>query len=143
MPAVDRMRPQFNEKGITLVSDVPDDMPSVRADADRTAQVLTNLLGNALQYTASGGEVRVSLYREYDHLCCSVSDTGTGLDPDDIEHIFERFYRVDKSRSRSSGGSGIGLTVAKYLVEAQSGSICATSEGIGKGSEFSFTLPLA
>lgn len=142
-PVVDRMHPQFNEKGIELISDVPDDLPSVRADADRTAQVLTNLLGNALQYTPSGGEVRVKLYQEHHHLRCSVTDTGIGLAPQDIEHIFERFYRVDKSRSRSSGGSGIGLTVARHLVEAQGGSIHTTSEGIGKGSAFSFTLPLA
>lgn len=142
-PVVDRMRPPFNEKGITLITDVSDNLPFVRADADRTAQVLTNLLGNALQYTASGGEISLKVSQEYDHLRFSITDSGIGLAPHDIEHIFKRFYRVDKSRSRSSGGSGIGLTVAKHLVEVQGGSIGVTSEGIGKGSEFSFTLPLA
>ncbi|MBZ0297167.1 MAG: HAMP domain-containing protein [Anaerolineae bacterium] len=142
MPVVDRMRPQFNEKNITLISDIPDNLPPVRADSDRTAQILTNLLGNALQYTASGGEVGVTASREPDHLRFSVSDTGVGLAPGELEHIFERFYRVDKSRSRSRGGSGIGLTVAKHLVEAQSGSIYAVSDGLGKGSQFNFTLPL-
>ena len=143
MPVVDRMRPQFQEKDIALIPDVSDDLPPMRADADRTAQILTNLLGNALQYTASGGEVRVTAAREYNCLRFSVADTGIGLAPGEPEHIFERFYRVDRSRSRRSGGSGIGLTVAKHLVEAQGGSIYAVSEGIGKGSEFSFTLPLA
>lgn len=143
MPVVERMRPQFDEKDIALIYDVSDDLPSVRADVDRTAQILTNLLGNALQYTASGGEVRVTAAREHNGLRFSVSDTGIGLAPGELDHIFERFYRVDRSRSRSSGGSGIGLTVAKHLVEAQGGSICAVSEGIGKGSQFSFTLPLA
>jgi histidine kinase len=143
MPVVDRMRLQFIEKHIALISDIPDDLPPIHADADRTTQVLTNLLGNALQYTASDGEVRVTAVREHDCLRFTVSDTGIGLAPDELEHIFERFYRVDRSRSRSSGGSGIGLTVAKHLVEAQGGSICAVSEGIGKGSQFSFTLPLA
>jgi histidine kinase len=143
MPIVDRMRPQFNEKNITLIADMPDNLAPVRADSDRTAQVMTNLLGNALQYTTSGGEVRVTVTREHHHLRFSVADTGVGLAPSDLKHIFERFYRVDKSRSRSSGGSGIGLTVAKHLVEAQGGTIEAVSEGIGKGSQFSFTLPLA
>lgn len=142
-PVVDRMRPQFDEKGIMLISDVPSDLPLVRADADRTAQVLTNLLGNALQYTAAGGTVCLNVAHDHDYLRFSVTDTGIGLIPHDLEHIFERFYRADKSRSRSSGGSGIGLTIAKHLVEAQGGTIRATSEGTGKGSEFSFTLPLA
>lgn len=142
-PVVDRMRPQFYEKDITLTVAVSDDLPAVRADPDRIAQVLTNLLGNALQYSAFGGEVHVRVSREQDTLRFVVTDTGIGIAPHDLDHIFERFYRVDKSRSRSSGGSGIGLTVAKHLVEVQDGSMRATSEGIGKGSEFSFTLPLA
>jgi histidine kinase len=143
MSVIDGMRPQFSEKNIRLIPEVAAQLPLVRADADRTAQVLTNLLGNALQYTAAGGEVRVSVVREHDHLNFAVTDNGIGLAPHDLDHIFERFYRVDKSRSRSSGGSGVGLTVAKHLVEAQGGTICATSAGIGKGSQFRFTLPLA
>lgn len=142
-PVVNRMLPQFNEKGITLTADVSDDLPAVRTDADRTAQILTNLLGNALQYSPSGGAVHIKVSREQDYIRFLVTDTGIGIAPHDLDHIFERFYRVDKSRSRSSGGSGVGLTVAKHLVEAQGGSMGATSEGIGKGSEFSFTLPLA
>jgi histidine kinase len=142
-PVVERMRPQFNEKTIRLIVEIPADLSPICADVDRTAQVLTNLLGNALQFTSSGGEVRVTAAKEHNYLRFSVFDSGIGLAPADFERIFERFYRVDKSRSRSRGGSGIGLTVAKHLVEAQGGSIYALSDGLGKGSQFSFTLPLA
>lgn len=138
----EQMRPQFIEKNISLIVDVSADLPVVRADTDRTAQILTNLLGNALQYTESGGTVEVKAERDGNHIRTTVIDTGVGLDRKDLEHIFQRFYRVDKSRSRSSGGSGIGLTVAKHLVDVQGGQISAMSEGVGEGSQFSFTLPL-
>lgn len=137
-----QMRPQFVEKTISLVVDVPETLPTVKADSDRTAQILTNLLGNALQYTESGGSVEVSAEHDGNYILTTVIDTGIGLADNDREQIFQRFYRVDKSRSRRSGGSGIGLTVAKHLVEAQGGEISVYSEGIGKGSRFSFTLPI-
>lgn len=143
MPVVNRMRPQFAEKAITLMTEIPADLPPVRADYDRTAQVLTNLLGNALQYTPAGGDVRVTVAQTGEMVRFAVSDTGAGLAPDDLDHIFQRFYRVDKSRARKSGGSGIGLTIARHLVEAQGGQLDAASEGLGKGSTFQFTLPLA
>lgn len=141
-PVLEKMRPQFREKGITLKAVVPDDLPPIRADVDRASQVLTNLLGNALQYT-SEGSVSLEMARRGNQLCFTIYDTGIGLDEKDLERIFQRFYRVDKSRSRTSGGSGIGLTIAKQLVEAQGGTIRAESAGSGKGSQFSFTLPLA
>lgn len=137
-----QIRPQFVEKNIVLVVDVAAGLPTVKADSDRTAQILTNLLGNALQYTESGGTVEVRAEHEGDYIRTTVIDSGIGLADKDREQIFQRFYRVDKSRSRSSGGSGIGLTVAKHLVEAQGGQISVTSAGIGKGSRFSFTLPI-
>jgi signal transduction histidine kinase len=143
LPVIEKMRPQFREKGIALDTRFPDELPLVRADVDRTAQVLTNLLGNALQYTGEGGNVTLEVSRKENVLTFSVCDTGAGLNSNDLERIFQRFYRVDKSRSRSSGGSGIGLTIAKQLVEAQGGTIHAESAGPGKGSQFSFTLPLA
>lgn len=138
---VERIRPQFNEKGIMLYGDVSPHLPQVRADQDRTAQVLTNLIGNALQYTDSGGEVRITARYDRGFVRFSVTDTGCGIAATDLDLIFQRFYRVDKSRSRASGGSGIGLTLAKHLIEAQHGEISATSSGVGKGSQFTFTLP--
>lgn len=142
-PVVERMRPQFADKGIDCAVLIPTDLPAVRADCDRSMQILTNLLGNALQYTASGGRVELVISSEHDAVRFSVHDTGIGLSSETLPHIFQRFYRVDKSRSRGSGGSGIGLTVAKHLVEAQGGRIGAESSGLGKGSRFWFTLPIA
>lgn len=142
-PVTERMRPQFGAKGLTLTVNVPQGLPAVRADIDRAAQVLTNLLSNALQYTPPGGEVMITAVHNRSFICFSVIDNGIGLSRDSLSHVFQRFYRVDKSRSRGSGGSGIGLTLAKHLVEAQEGEIYAESEGIGRGSRFSFTLPLA
>jgi histidine kinase len=141
--AVEHLCPQFAEKGIALCTDLPDALPYIWVDRDRTGQVLMNLLGNALQYTPADGRVSVSAARQGTFVRFSVSDTGVGLAAEDRERIFQRFYRVDKSRSRASGGSGIGLTIARYLVEAQGGEIWAESEGAGRGSTFSFTLPIA
>ena len=141
--AVAALRPQFDDKGITLETDLPAEAPPVRADLDRIRQVLVNLLGNALQYTSPGGRVIVRLTRGDSAMRFSVQDTGIGLDAADLKRIFLRFYRVDKSRSRASGGSGIGLTIAWYIVEAHGGRIWADSAGPDQGSTFSFTLPLA
>jgi len=138
-----RLERQFEEKGITLTRDLPANLPPVLADEDRISQVLTNLVYNAWQYTPSGS-VTISAQAHNAEVWISVSDTGVGIPPEHLAHIFDRFYRVDKSRSRGSGGgSGIGLTVAKYLVEAHGGRIWAESEGEGKGSSFIFTLPAA
>ena len=141
--AVARIAPQFAEKGIILTSDVPADLPAVLADADRIIQVLINLLGNALRYTPAGGTVRVSAERLQDAVTFHVADTGSGIAPEHLPQLFERFYRVDKARSRALGGSGIGLTIAKALVEAHDGHIWAASPGLNRGATFSFSLPIA
>jgi histidine kinase len=114
----------------------------MQVDEDRIVQVLINLLGNALQYTPTGGKVIVAASQKGGEVEISVKDTGIGIAPEHLPHLFTRFYRADKSRSRAGGGSGIGLTIARYLVEAHSGRIWATSPGLGKGSTFAFTLPL-
>jgi histidine kinase len=118
-------------------------LPCVLADEDRIGQVLLNLVGNALQYTPPGGRVSLSVRREGRRVRFSVQDTGIGISPEHLSRVFERFYRVDKSRSRAGGGSGIGLTVAQHLVQAHGGQIEAVSDGLGRGSRFSFTLPAA
>jgi histidine kinase len=135
-----RLRPQFEEKSVALELILPDNLPPVQADEDRINQVLLNLLGNALQYTPSGGRVTVFAAAQAGTVQVSVRDTGLGIPVEHLPHLFSRFYRVDKSRSRVGGGSGIGLTIAKHLVEAHSGCIWAESEGVGRGSAFSFTL---
>jgi two-component system sensor histidine kinase BaeS len=141
--AVERLSPQFADKGVTLAADVPAGLPPVLADEDRIGQVLLNLVGNALQYTPAGGSVTVRARRERDHVVFSVVDTGIGIPAEHLPHLFTRFYRVDKSRSRAGGGSGIGLTISRFLVEAHGGTIAAESLGAGKGSTFTFTLPVA
>jgi histidine kinase len=133
----------FEDKQISLEFNLPEKPPYVLADEDRLQQILINLLSNAWQYTPSGGRVQVSASLVNSEVRIDVSDTCSGIAAEQLPLIFNRFYRVDKSRSRSDGGSGIGLTIAKRLVEAHGGTIWATSDGIGKGSVFSFTLPIA
>jgi len=141
--AADRLRPQFEDKSVSLHVDLPTDPPQIWADPSRIIQVLLNPLGNALQYTPSGGQVTVRSWRDDQEVVVAVQDTGIGIPAEHLPHVFERFYRVDKSRSRPGGGSGIGLTIARHLVEAHGGRIWATSPGPGQGSAFSFTLPIA
>jgi len=139
-----RFRQQFESKRVKLDLSMPGDLPPVLADEHRILQVLTNLTGNALQYTPAGGIVTISAARRNGTAHITVHDTGAGIAPEHLPHLFDRFYRVDKSRSRAAGGgSGIGLTIAKYLVEAHGGEIFVESEGSGKGSKFSFTVPVA
>ena len=137
---VGRVRPQFEAKGVRLTSGVAPDVALVLGDADRLFQVLLNLLSNALQYTPVGGRVQVMAFNERDRVCVSVQDTGIGIAPEHREQIFGRFYRVDKSRSRLGGGTGIGLTIAKHLVDVHGGSIAVASTP-GLGSTFTIALP--
>jgi len=139
-----RLGPQFESRRIALDLELDPDLPPLLADEDRAVQVLTNLVVNALQYTPENGRVFLIVRRAEDRILFSVRDTGIGIAAEHLPHIFDRFYRVDKSRARyGGGGSGIGLTIAKHLVEAQGGKIWAESEGEGKGSTFTFTLPIA
>ena len=140
---VARLGRQFEEKGVALEVDLPPDLPPVPADEDRIGQVLLNLVGNGLQYTPAGGRVRVTACRQGNEVHIAVSDTGVGIAAEHLPLIFTRFYRVDRSRSRVGGGSGIGLTIAKHLVEAHGGRIWAESPGPGRGSTFTFSLPVA
>lgn len=137
-----RLRRQFDDKGVNLRVQRPSGLLMIEADSDRIAQVFINLIGNALQYTPSGSEVVVTAVRQHNAVLITVSDTGEGIPAEHLPHLFTRFYRVDKSRARASGGSGIGLTIARHLVEAHGGRIWAESEGLGCGSQFSFVLPI-
>ena len=139
-----RLAPHFKSKRIVLDLELAPNLPYVLADEDRAVQALTNLTGNALQYTPEGGRITISAKRIGDEIQIAVGDTGIGIPPEHLSHIFDRFYRVDKSRSRQAGGgSGIGLTIARALVEAQGGHLWVESAGDGKGSTFTFTLPIA
>ena len=118
----------------------PDNLPEVKVDAERTAQVLRNLISNAIHYTPEGGKIAVRLTGDTHGVTVSVIDTGIGISPEDLPRVFDRFYRVDRSRTRSSGGSGLGLAIVKQLIEAQQGRVWAESAP-GKGSTFLFQLP--
>lgn len=139
---VTQFRPQFVAQELVLNLDLPDAPIIVRADADRIEQVLINLLANALQYTPPHGTVTLAAEPSDYFVQVTVRDSGIGIPVEHLPHIFERFYRVDKSRARTSGGTGIGLTIARHLVYAHGGEIWAESEGVGHGASFYFTLPL-
>jgi two-component system phosphate regulon sensor histidine kinase PhoR len=115
---------------------------AVRADPDRLRQVLFNLIDNAIKYNKEGGQITISAVQDNAWVKVTVADTGIGIPTKDIPRIFERFYRVDKARSRELGGTGLGLSIVKHIVEAHGGMVFATSQ-LGQGSVFSFTIPLA
>ncbi|MHB1319277.1 MAG: sensor histidine kinase [Anaerolineae bacterium] len=135
-------RPRAAEQGITLTASADEALPVVAADSGRVAQVLGNLLSNALRHTPPGGKITLQAVQEGAFVRLGVTDSGPGIAPDDLPHIFDRFYRGDASRHRESGGSGLGLGIARSLVEAQGGRIWAESPP-GSGATFWFTLPLA
>ena len=139
--SINSIQAKASEKDIQVSYDIPADLPLVDIDFLRIKQVLLNLLENALAHTPGGGHINISAKLNTGFLEISVSDTGEGIPAEEIDNIFERFHRVDKSRSRSTGGSGLGLTIARYIVEEHKGKIWARSES-GKGSCFSFTLPV-
>ena len=139
--ALSRMRPQAERHRVALRA--TDIAPvSALADRDRILQVLTNLLDNALKFTPEGGTVEVSLHPAPQEVTVSVSDTGRGIPADDLPRVFDRFYRVERSRSREAGGTGLGLAIARHIVEAHGGHIGVTSR-VNAGSTFTFTLPNA
>lgn len=140
--AVDFLRPQYQDQGVTLSVDLPEHPIMVQADFDRIRQVLLNILGNALMYTPPGGTVSIEVEQQNDRAYFRIHDTGVGLEAADLKRVFQRFYRVDRSRARASGGSGIGLTIAHHIVDEHGGHIWAESEGLGHGSTFVFTLPI-
>lgn len=138
--AVQGFQPEADAKGLAIKAEMPPDLPLVDADAQRVGQVLRNLLRNAMAYTPAGGEINVSARPAAAEVEVEVRDTGVGIAPEHLPYIFERFYRADQSRARSTGGAGLGLTIVKQLVEAHGGRVHVESE-VGSGSTFTFTLP--
>ena len=138
---VEKFTEQLLEDGPVLLLQCPSVLPPVLADIDRTEQVLVNLLGNAVHYTNEGA-ITIDVGTEASLLWIAVIDTGIGIAPENLPHVFERFWRADQSRDRHSGGTGIGLTISRRLIELQGGQIQVESE-LGIGSTFRFFLPLA
>jgi two-component system, OmpR family, sensor kinase len=142
---LDKMALAAQDRQVTVTAQLPESLPTVLADPDRVAQVLRNLLLNALEHTPAGGAVTVAAHPAGTALEVSVADTGVGIAPEHLPHVFERFWRADPSRTRGdrlAGGTGIGLSVAQSLVAAQGGRVWVEST-LGKGTVFHFTLPTA
>lgn len=139
---VDRLSVVAEDKGIAVTTDLQPNLPPALANAEQVGQVLMNLLFNAVKFTPSGGTIEVRARAEDGSLSVAVADSGAGIAQDDLVRVFERFYKSDKSRARANGGTGLGLPIARHIVEAHGGTIWADSEE-GKGSTFTFTLPAA
>lgn len=133
--------PRTQEKNLELTVEAPPQMPTVYGDPDMLTQVLINLVDNAIKYTPAGGKITVRALVEEAVVRVEVEDTGVGIPPESLPRVFERFYRVDKARSRELGGIGIGLAIVKHIIKAHGGKINAESK-VGKGSIFSLTLPI-
>lgn len=139
---ISRLEIRLSSKSLTLTRQFPPELPSAYADRAQIARVFLNLLDNAVKYTPVGGHITMGAQDEGTHLAAFVSDNGIGIPEEDQDRIFERFYRVDKARSRESGGTGLGLSIVKHLVERNGGSVSVESRP-GAGSHFQFTLPKA
>lgn len=138
---VEKLSDQLFDDNLVLKVDCPADLATVLADSDRTEQILINLIGNAIRYTEKG-TITVRAWTEKSQVWVAIIDQGIGIAEEDLPYVFERFWRADKSRSRDSGGTGIGLTITRRLVELQGGKIEVESE-LGQGSIFRFSLPSA
>lgn len=137
---VERMSTAASEKGLELFLQLSDEVPPVPGSSDKLEQVIVNIISNAVKYTPAGGTITAALTAEPGCAVVSVRDTGIGIPKKDLPRLFERFYRVDKARSREQGGTGLGLSIAKQIVEAHGGEIRISSE-VGKGTEVVFTVP--
>jgi signal transduction histidine kinase len=137
---IERLSPLAVEGQLNLVNEIPSDLGTIEADPMRIEQVLTNLVSNAIKFTPENGSVTVSSQDLDDQVQVSVRDTGIGIPKEEQPHIFQRFYQVDGSATRSYRGAGLGLTICKFIIEYHRGSIWVDSE-IGQGSTFSFLLP--
>ncbi|WP_373094819.1 cell wall metabolism sensor histidine kinase VicK [Streptococcus oralis] len=136
----DKMKSQDEEKKYELVRDYPINSVWIEIDTDKMTQVIDNILNNAIKYSPDGGKITVSMKTTDDQMILSISDQGLGIPKEDLPKIFDRFYRVDKARSRAQGGTGLGLAIAKEIVKQHNGFIWAKSE-YGKGSTFTIVLP--
>jgi|YNPNPStandDraft_1061719.scaffolds.fasta_scaffold04868_8 signal transduction histidine kinase len=136
-----KFQPQAERQGVALEITDPPDLPPAQADPGRIAQVLTNLLDNALRHTPPGGRIHLTLAGQGDHVFVTVEDTGTGIPREELPAVFERFYRADRSRNRETGGSGLGLAIVREIVHAHGGDVWIESE-LGQGTKIGFRLPL-
>ncbi|MCB1318576.1 MAG: histidine kinase, partial [Leptospiraceae bacterium] len=139
---IESWRKQLDKQQITVALDIDPHLPPLQADTRRLTQVLNNLIGNAIRYTSSAGNLTIKAQGQPHTILITLSDTGLGIAAEDLPHIFDRFYRADHSRNRKTGGSGLGLAIAKQLVNLHGGHIWAESQP-NRGTTFYITLPTA
>jgi signal transduction histidine kinase len=139
----DTFRPGAESKEVALKTELAEDLPTIEIDSARIRQVLQNLLANALRHTPEGGTITVGAKADTETVNLTVADTGEGIPPEHLPHIFDRFYRTDPARTRDKGGSGLGLAITRAIVEAHGGKISAVSTGVsGEGTTFTIELPI-
>ena len=139
--SIDKMELYYQTKHQTLVSNLLGQSRQIWVDKTKMEQVIINILSNAIKYTEENGKISLSLFVSEGILDIVIEDNGIGIPKEDVEHIFDRFYRVDKGRSRQQGGTGLGLSIAKHIVEEHGGSISVRSD-FGKGTVFTISLPI-
>ena len=136
---INQLEPQAKRQGLNIEKELAADLPTLPADSERVRQVIVNLVHNAIKFTDTGGRITVKTEIEGRSVNVAISDTGIGIIAEDLPHVFERFYKVDKARTGQ--GTGMGLAIAKHIVEAHGGRIWVQSK-IGRGSTFTFSLPV-
>jgi two-component system phosphate regulon sensor histidine kinase PhoR len=136
------LRKQAKDRGVEIKKDIPVGLPEMMADRAALSQILFNLVDNGIKYSKENGFVEIAAFEKGDFVQVDVEDNGVGIPEEDLPRIFERFYRIDKARSRELGGTGLGLSIVKHLVQEQGGEVSVQSE-LGKGSKFSFIIPKA
>ena len=136
------MKVSADLKHISLKCDVESSLPKIILDAYRIKQVIENLITNAIKFSPQGSSVRIKVNQLEDQICFEVHDEGIGLDKNHMDHIFEAFYQVEGGVDRTFGGTGLGLTICRGIVEGHGGKIWVESDGVGLGSSFKFTLPI-
>jgi two-component system phosphate regulon sensor histidine kinase PhoR len=138
---LEELEPVARERSVTLIADLPEGLPPVNGDGDQVAQVLRNLIENAIKYGREGGEVRIAAARVGDTVSLTVQDNGEGIPREHLHRLTERFYRVDAARSRRAGGTGLGLAIVKHIVNRHRGRLAITSTP-GEGSRFTVFWPV-
>ena len=142
LPCLTAAEALAHNKNVKISSQLPETPFEIRSDRDGFQTIASNLISNAVRYTPSEGTVTVELSQQGEECCLTVADTGVGINPEDLERIFERFYRAEKDRSVETGGTGLGLSIVKHLVQALEGKVTADSEP-GHGSRFEVRLPIS
>jgi signal transduction histidine kinase len=140
---IEDLRIQTKEKNLEMIKKIEPDLPPIKGDRDKLTDMFTNIIDNSIKFTPKGGSITIFANKEDGYIHINVKDTGIGIPKGMIDNLFQRFYQIDSSQKRKYGGTGLGLYIAKTIVEAHDGEIWVESEGKGKGTEVHIKLPVA